>query len=95
MISASTSSLAEEQHLIRIFGVFPIALLGTQFLTPIYVTRLSLHVPFEWMGLAGLFVAMLLTAIAFHRPGFLPPRLVPRLRERPLSASSRRLEIVD
>lgn len=56
--------LIEEHRLPRIFGFFPIALLGTQFLTLLYVTCLSAHIPFEWMGLAAVLVAVpvLLTA---------------------------------
>lgn len=61
--------LAEELRYPRIFGFFPIALLGTQFLTLFYLSKLTHQVPLEWLGLAAVLVALpvLLTADAVAR----------------------------
>lgn len=61
--------LAEQHRLPRIFGFFPIGLLGTQFLTLVWSTKLVYQVPLEWMGLAAVLVSLpvLLTADAVAR----------------------------
>ncbi len=56
-VNRHTFWLAEEYRQPRIFGFFPIILLGTQFLT-IFATSLFPHVAFEWIGLG-----LVLTAI--------------------------------
>ena len=55
--------LTEEHRLPRIFGFFPIALLGTQFLT-LFAINFAAHIEWQWMGLACVLVSIpvLLTA---------------------------------
>jgi hypothetical protein len=57
--------LVEERRSARIFGFFPILLLGTQFLV-LFALGPARHVPLEWMGLGCALVAavVLLTADA-------------------------------
>ena len=57
--------LTEERRLPRVFGFFPIALLGTQFAT-LFAFNLAPHIPMQWMGLACALVAVpvMLTADA-------------------------------
>lgn len=60
--------LSEEHRLPRIFGFFPIALLGGQFIV-LFAVNLVSHIPLQWMGLLCVLVAMpvLLTANAVAR----------------------------
>ncbi|MCH8828482.1 MAG: hypothetical protein IID45_02780, partial [Planctomycetes bacterium] len=60
--------LTEEHRLPRVFGFFPIALLGAQFVT-MFALNLAPHIPLDWMGLACTLVAVpiLLTADAVQR----------------------------
>jgi len=55
--------LMEEHRQPRIFGFFPIALLGTQFLL-VFATNFATRIPADWFGMACVLVAvpMLLTA---------------------------------
>ena len=55
--------LTEEHRLPRIFGFFPIALLGTQLLS-IFAVSLAGHLQLQWLGLASVLIALpvLLTA---------------------------------
>ncbi len=57
--------LAEEHRLPRIFGFFPITLLGTQFLT-LFAFNFLPHIELQWMGLASVLVSIpvLMTADA-------------------------------
>jgi hypothetical protein len=60
--------LCEEHRTPRIFGFFPILLLGAQFLG-VFVLNFGLHVPVEWLGFGCVLVAVpvLLTADAVAR----------------------------
>jgi len=60
--------LAEEYRLPRIFGFFPIALLGTQFVW-LFLWQVGANVPRDWLGLVLVMVAVpiLLTADAVAR----------------------------
>lgn len=49
--------LVEEQRWPRVFGFFPILLLGTQFAT-LYVLKLAPQLPLQWSGLAAALVAL-------------------------------------
>ncbi len=55
--------LTEEHRLPRIFGFFPIALLGTQFLS-LFAVNFAGHLQLQWLGLASVLIAfpVLLTA---------------------------------
>lgn len=61
--------LTEEHRLPRVFGFFPIALLGTQFLTLMWTANLTAEIPLQWMGLAAVLVSVpiLLTSDAVAR----------------------------
>ncbi len=82
-VNRHTFWLAEEYRKPRIFGFFPIILLGTQFLT-IFATSLFPHVAFEWMGLGLVLTAIpiLLAAetlanVIQCRSGVATPKLAP------------------
>jgi hypothetical protein len=60
--------LTEEHRQPRIFGFFPIALLGAQFLF-VFAANFAMHIPADWFGLAFVLVAVpvLLTADSVAR----------------------------
>lgn len=60
--------LAEEHRQPRIFGFFPILLLGAQFLG-VFAANFAMHIPTDWFGLACVLVAVpvLLTADSVAR----------------------------